>query len=306
MSAPVDSGRLPRRALLLLIALTFAWGSIWPMMKIAVAEIPIFSFRAVCAVVACLVLFALARGLGTPLAVPREERLPLALASLFNVFGWFTLSAAGVALIASGRAALIAYTMPLWTFLLGLLFLNERPNRGRWLGLALGLGGVAILAGDDIYALGRAPLGAIVMVAAAFCWAAGTVTLKRFSWSISPLGLQTWQLAISSPLLVAAALLIDFQELRPISAAALGALAYTIVVGIVFGMYAWFRLVSLAPANVISLSIVMVPLVGIISGHLVLGEALGWQELSALFLIVAAMTTVLPLPRLAAPFGGGR
>lgn len=297
MSAPIGSARLPRRAVLLLIGLTLAWGSIWPMMKIAVAEIPIFTFRAACAAVAGLMLFALARGLGVPLAVPRRERGPLVLASLFNVFGWFILSAAGVDLIASGRAALIAYTMPLWTFLLGRVFLNERPSPGRWLGLVLGLGGVAVLAGDDIHALGRAPLGAIIMVGAAASWAAGTVVVKRVAWSIPLLALLAWQLAIASLPLAAGAALLDLGQLRPISAAAVGALAYTIVVGIVFGMYAWFRVVGLASAGVASLSTVMVPVLGVMSGALMLGEPVGWQEVSALVLIVAAMTTVLPLPR---------
>ena len=303
MTAPPGAARLPRQAVLLLIGLTFAWGTMWPMMKLAVGEIPIFTFRAMCAVLGGLALLALARAGRVPLAVPRAEWWPLVLASLFNVFGWFTLSATGVTLIASGRAALIAYTMPLWTFLLGLVFLDERPSWGRWLGLALGLTGVAILAGDDIGALGRAPLGAIAMVGAAMSWAAGTVVLKRTAWSIPLTALIAWQLVIAGVPLIAAAVVLDLDQLGPVSAGALGALAYTVVIGIIFGMSAWIRIVHLVPANVASLGAIMVPFVGVLSGALMLGEPVGWQEISALGLIVAAMTTVLPLPRPAALFG---
>lgn len=300
--AAPDPGRrsvrgLPIRGLVLLVMLTLVWGLVWPTMKLAVAEIPVFTFRALCAVLAGSAIFAACRGLGLPLALARGDRARMLLAALFNVFGWFYFSALGVTMIAAGRASIIAYTMPVWAFLIGIPLLNERPDRRRLLGLAFGMAGIAILMGDDLFRLEATPAGALAMLGAAICFATGAVMHKRFRWNTPTLTLLGWQLAAAAVPLALAALAVDLHRLQPVSWVAVAALLY-VVFAIAFGMFTWFSVVELLPMGVASIGTLMVPLVGVFSSALALGEPVGWQEVSALVLVMAAIATVLNLPGL--------
>jgi len=282
--------------LLLFAAFVLVWGTQWPAMKLALAEIPVFTFRALCVVFGAAGLFAIARLRGQSLAVPRGQWRALALASLFNMTGWFYFSALALTLIPAGRAAILAYTMPLWAFLLAIPVLKVWPTAAQWLGLALGLGGVAVLAGDDLHALRATPLGALAMLAAAISFGVGAVVQKRVAWRTPVLSLTAWQLVVGGLPLVAAALIADWGRLEPISGLALLALVYTIAFGIVFGLTTWLHLVSLLPIQVASLSTLLIPIVGLLSSVALLGEALGWQEITALALVVGAVAQVIPLP----------
>jgi drug/metabolite transporter (DMT)-like permease len=292
----------PRRgALLLLLALGFAWGSFWPLMKLALNELPILTFRALCAELGGVLVLALALAARQRLAVPREERVPLLWLSLFTTTGWLYFTALGVTEIGSGRAVLLAYTMPLWSFLFGIAFLNDRPTKRRWLGLVVALSGVAVMVSQDADRLLGAPLGVLAMLAAALSWAGGSVVLKKRVWRTPSLSLVGWQSVVGGAPICLAAALFDAGELRPLSPFGWFAVAYTIVVGTVFGVWAWFRCVQLLSISVASLGVLLVPVIGLSSSALLLDEPLGWPEWTALALIVCGLAAVMPLPRLAIP-----
>jgi drug/metabolite transporter (DMT)-like permease len=63
-----------------------------------------------------------------------------------------------------------------------------------------------------------------------------------------------------------------------------------------FCYWAWYKIALLAPVSVSSLSTMMIPVVGVFSGMLVLGEAPRWTDYAALVLVVASLSTVL-IPR---------
>ena len=292
---PTLSG-LPIRGLALLVVLTLVWGLVWPAMKVTVAEIPVFTFRALTAVLAAAAVFAVGRGLGHSLTLARRDRGSMLLAALFNVFGWFYFSALGITMIAAGRASIIAYTMPIWAFLIGIPLLGERPDRQRLLGLAFGMAGIAILIGDDLFRLQATPAGALAMLGAAICFGTGAVVHKRFRWRTPTLTLLGWQMAAAAIPLFAAALAVDLDRLQPVSWIAVAGLLY-VVFASAFGMFAWYRVLEMLPMSVASIGTLMVPLLGVFSSAIALGEPVGWQETTALALVMAAIATVLTMPR---------
>jgi drug/metabolite transporter (DMT)-like permease len=91
--------------------------------------------------------------------------------SAFNTTVWHLCSAYGLMLMASGRAAIIAFTMPLWATLLAVPLLGERITRAKAAGLALGLAGLSCLLVGEASAIGAAPLGGLLMLGAAVAWA---------------------------------------------------------------------------------------------------------------------------------------
>lgn len=306
MTSAARDQALPRLGLFLLAFLTLIWGINWPIMKIALTEVPPWTFRALCTIGGGLGLLVLTRLGGASLAVPLKRLPLLVLVALLNITGWTMFSAFGVSMMAAGRASIIAFTMPLWGVFLSAVFLREPLTLRRLAGLALGLAGLALLIGGDVASMKAAPLGALCMLAAALSWAAGTVVLKRIAWNASVIALTVWQLLIGGIPLVLGALFWDAARLGPVGTGPALAVLYNVGVCFLFGNYAWFKIVSLFPAGVAGISSMMIPVVGVLSAALVLGEPLGYQELGALVLVVTALGAVLtarvPAPR--APIAG--
>jgi drug/metabolite transporter (DMT)-like permease len=278
------------KGLLLLAILSLFWGLGWPAMKITLAEVRPWTFRAVCLMTSGSALLLLARSGGYRLRVPPEDLWPLILTSIINITGWHILSAHGVAAMQAGRAAIVAYTMPLWAVILSRLLLKEEVTAPRLWALAVGFAGLVLLLGPDVQKIGAAPAGVIFMLGAAFCWAAGTVLIKFFRWHMPAALVMGWQLLIGGiPVVIGALLLDPPAALGGISWKAAAAFVYLIAGPMIFCHWAFFVVVQMFPANVAALSTLIIPVIGVFSSALLLGEALSLYELTALCLVVVAL-----------------
>lgn len=282
---------------MLLGLLTITWGLGWPIMKVALGEMPPWNFRTLCLVGGGLIILGLAKGKGESLRIPREELPGLLVVAAVNVTGWNLFSAYGIMLLEAGRAAVLAYTMPLWASLLGRIILGERLSLVRILGLGLGLSGLALLMGPETSALGKAPLGSLLMLGAAFSWALGTVLIKKRAWSIPTTVFAGWQLLLGGvPVLLGTPLLESPFWVLQISLKAYMAVAYVVLVGVVLGYWGWLRVVEIFPVTVASLGTLAVPAIGVFSGGILLGEPLGWREIAALGLVILGLAGVILAP----------
>jgi drug/metabolite transporter (DMT)-like permease len=283
-------GESSLKGLVLLAVLSLVWGLGWPAMKVVLSELPPWTFRTVCLMSAGTGLLALARVGGTRLHIPPEDRVPLIVTSLFNITGWHLLSAYGIAAMQAGRAAIVAYTMPLWAVLLSRLLLHERIGALRLLALAVGTAGMAVLLGPDLQRLGTTPEGALFMLGAAFCWAAGTVLVKYFQWRTSPALIIGWQLLIGGLPVAAGAFLIENSVgFADISLKAGATLVYLVAGPMIFCHWAFFKVVRIFPASVAALSTLSIPIIGVFSSALLLGERVSAAEVAALALVVVSL-----------------
>ena len=277
-------------------AVTVLWGLNWPAMKVVVDAVDPWTFRAFVLVIAAATLFALARAQGQPLALPRHLRLAI-LVPAATVTGWHMFSAYGVTLVGGGRAAIIAFTMPFWTMLLSLWWLDERPTPRRLVALALGMTGLTLLIVDEGAAVAAAPLGVLFMLAAALSWATGTVAVKARDWRVSPLVLTAWQLALGAVPIAAVwagrGAEFDAAALSPV---AWFAFAYTIFVAMVFCFYSYIRFVTILPATVAAIGVMAIPAVGLAGSAVLLGEPIRLVDLAALALVIGgqAVATLGP------------
>lgn len=302
-SSPSVAGRssIPARGLWLLAALAFCWGFCWPLMKMVLFEWNVWHFRTVTVLVGSMGLFALAKMAGHSLRVPRGEWGRLCAAAFFNITCWHMCSAVGISLLASGRASIIAYTMPLWVVPLSILFLQEPMTRRKVAGLLLGFVGLALLIGDDVVRLRQAPLGTAAMLGAAVSWAIGIVVIKRYPVSLPPTAFTGWMMFMGGIPILAGTLLFSDLAMPPLSARGLLALLYVILVAMVFCHWAFMRLVLMLPATITGISSLTVPVVGVFSGMLMLGEQPGVAEWGALGVIIAALAVILLPSRAAVP-----
>lgn len=296
-TSEAPAGRVPPLAVVLIIAISLLWGLNWPAMKLVVGELSPWTFRVVCVAVAGGSLLLLACIGGERVLPPRHLWLPLALLSLFTVTLWHMLTAFALITIGGGRAAVLAFTMPLWASMLSVIVLRERLRWRQLTALGLGLAGIALLLLPELERAGTLPVGYLLMIAAAMCWGIGTVGQKLKSWQIGILALAGWQLVIGGIPIVAVWAVLepspDFSRLTPLG---LAALAYVVFVALVFCFSSYIRLVSLLPANIAAISTLAIPVVGLWSSGLLLGEPIGIADAVALALIVSALALVLLRP----------
>jgi drug/metabolite transporter (DMT)-like permease len=287
---------IPPRALALLVVLTLVWGTNWPLFALAVRELSVWTFRAVSVTVAGLVLLAVARLRGQSLAIPRRHWRTIAVATFCYLFVWNIASTYAAVLIPSGQAAVLGFTMPLWSALISWAVLGERLT-GR-LALAVALGGVAValLMVPSFAAYADAPAGLAAGLLAGVGWAVGTLILKRGAVDVPATVLTGWQLlGVAVPTAIGALLLGDLRPFVP-SWQTVAVIAWITLVPMSIGNVAWFAIVGLLPANVAGLSSIMVPVVAMVSGAIVHGEPLGAVQWLAIACTVAALSLALLRP----------
>jgi drug/metabolite transporter (DMT)-like permease len=296
-----EPDHLPKRLWWVLASLTLAWGFNWTAMKVALAQVPPWTFRSLCLGLGAAVLFAALRAGGQRLVLPSGQWRRLWMLALLNITSWNMLIAFGVGMIPSGRAAILAYTMPVWAVPLSVWLLGERISRAKLAGLALGLGGLALLLAESFAGLGRAPLGSLLVLGAALSWALGTVLQKRFPVRL-PVGLYTaWIMLLGGvPIFAGALIFDDWGALRNVGVAAWLGTAYNVLIAFAFAHWAWIKIATSVPVSVFSISMLLIPVVGVVCGMLFLGERPAWAEYAALGLILAALLTVLRPGRAAA------
>jgi drug/metabolite transporter (DMT)-like permease len=296
-----DSG-FSRFGLVLLACLTLGWGLNWPIMKIVLWDVPPLTFRGVCLLTGALGVLLIGRIAGQSLTVPRRYWPQLLLLAACNTLIWNVCVIYGVALLPSGRAALLGYTMPLWSALLSIWLLNDRLTPRRIAALVLGMAGVYALMGPEMTRLGEALAGVGLMLTAAVAWAFGVVLLKRFAIPVPTVSLTGWLMFAGGVPIAVAALLLEPDQWRPVGLYPALGVVYNIVVAFMFCYWAWNRIVLMVPIAVSSLSSLVTPMIGVVSGALLLGEELSWRELVAAALILASIALVLrtspaPAPR---------
>ncbi len=277
------------KVLALLGALTLVWGTNWPLFRIALDEMPVWTFRTVVVSAAVLMLTAILLVRRESFAVPQGKWPALIAASVMNVGVWNIATSLAVLYIPSGHASVLAYTMPLWVALLGFAVFGQRLTPRLLAAILIGAAAVATLMAPNFRDYAQAPWGLFWGLLAGFCWAVGTFIVKRTSWPGMGLSLTFWQVAISLPPIALGMLVIDGLPTHWPSAKALAATLYTGAIPMALGTATWFALVKLLPAQVAALSSIAIPIVAIVSGILILHEPLSWLQ------AVAIASTVISL-----------
>lgn len=293
---------LSRRQLAALVFVTLVWGLNWPVLKVGVQGFPPLSFRAISMALALPVLWLTLHLRGLPLRIARAHWRRVAWLGLFNLALWNAPMILAMPLLSSGRAAILGYTMPIFSALLGAWLHHDRLSARGWLGVLAAALGVVLLLWNELGAMGGRPLGVALMLLAAACWAHGTQMLRRSRLPVATLTLAFWMMAVATAVLALLALLLEHDQWRVPSAGAVGATAFNALLVLSLAQAAWFSLARDLPPIASTLSVMMIPVLGVFIGALWLGEVIHWQDWSAMLLMCVAIASVLwPVRAAAAP-----
>lgn len=285
------------QARVMLVFLCLIWGFTWPIMKIALEQIPPLSMRASSAGIGALTLFLICRAQGRSFYIPSARAWGhVVVASILNVACFSVFSAFAQNAAATSRVAILTYTMPIWAVLFGWLVLGERPMRVQGFAIALCVAGLAILIRP--LATAGIPLGVVLAVATGLTWAAGTVYLKWARIAADPMGVASWQLTVAFVIIALALLMVEgHPHLGGAHTNAILAVLFTGVAGNAIAYGLWFAIVRRLSAVAASLGILGIPVIGVLASVLILGERPTASDIVGFALIFAATVCVLLFPQ---------
>jgi drug/metabolite transporter (DMT)-like permease len=285
--------QLTPRQLWTLLALTLVWGLNWPIMKLGVSGFPAWSFRALSMWIALPVMAALVFWRGLSFRIPRAQWPELLQLAVFNMLVWHTLAMLAIASLSSGRAAILGYTMPVFSALLGAWWFGQRLAPRAWGGVAAATVGVCLLLWHELTQFSGQPVAVLMMLFSALCWAWGTQRMRSTAITAPILTLTFWMTLITAVWLSLLAVTTETPQWHAPSPAVWASVLYNAVGVIAFAQVVWLGMARDLPPVASTLSVMFIPVIGVFSGALWLGEVLYWQDWTAVALIALAIATVL-------------
>lgn len=280
----------------LLVGLSILWGGSFFFTLVALAALPPFTLVALRVGLAALALNPVLALSGTSL--PRERAIWVAFLGigLLNNAVPFSLIVWGQTQIASGLAAILNATAPLFTVAMAhWTTADERMTGHRLAGVVIGFIGVAVMVGPDALAgLGSTVLAQLAVLGAALSYGAASIFGRRFRrMAVPPLTVATGQVTASTLLILPIALAID----RPWTLTMPGPTVWCAVLGaallsMALAYIVFFRVLATAGATNISLVTFLIPVSAILLDALVLGERLDPRHGVGMALIAAGLAAI--------------
>lgn len=284
---------LSRQQLVLLVLLTLVWGINWPIMKFGVTGFPPLTFRTICMWIGLPVLGLFLWWRRVPFHLPREHWRELAVLTVFNMLFWHTLAILAIQTLSSGRAAILGYTMPVFSALVGSWWFGQRLAGRAWGGVAAAALGVMLLLWHEITQLSGKPLGVVMMLVAAATWAVGTQMMRRTKIPLPTLTISFWLTAITTVWMTVLSLVFERGAWVAPTPGIWWAILYNALGVFAFAQVAWLSLARDLPPIASTLSVMFIPVLGVFTGAWWLGEVLHWQDWAAVALVMVAIASVL-------------
>jgi drug/metabolite transporter (DMT)-like permease len=237
-------------------------------LKIGVAYCPPFTFAALRALPGGLLLLGLAAILRRPVRL--KAALYVIPMGVLQTGGFIGLTIAALVTGGAGRTSILANTWQFWILLMAWPILGERLRGSQWLSVGLALAGLMLIV--EPWKL-HGVLSALLALAGAVCWAAGSMMVKlmRRRHEVDTLSLTAWSTLFGSVPLVLVALLAERQA--PVwSGDFIWTLAYALVIGTCLAVFLWMYVLNNMPAGIAGLGTMATPVMGLLFSWAQLGE----------------------------------
>lgn len=273
---------------LLILTLTILiFGISWPINKMGLEFMSPVGFAGMRLGIATVVMFVVV-ALSGNFIIPRKRDLPLIFSiGLLQMGAYVLFINMGLSYVSAGRTSILSYTTVLWVTPMAVFFFKERAGGWEWLGVLFGLLGVLVLFAPwefdwrDSHAL----FGNLILLFAAFCWAIAILCARYMTWHHSALQLIPWQFLVAA-IAVFLFFLWDFPSQFVVwNPTLVWTLLFTGVFATALGTWGIIEVSKVLPAMVTSLSVLAVPVCGIIFSAIILHETITLINILAIVLI---------------------
>lgn len=282
-----DADSRSGRVLVALAAVYLSWGSTYLGIKIALESLPPLFLMGVRFFLFGVIVYVFLRLRGAP-GPGRTEWWWSAVIGTFLMLGGSASVSYAEQWVASGLAALMIATTPLWTVLFAGVW-GRWPNRLEWTGLLVGLAGVVVLnLGGDLRAH---PAGAVLLVFAAMCWAFGSAWSRHVTL---PKGMMAGaaQMITGGAIVTAVGFALGERLMALPTWRSVAAVVYLGIVGSLVGFSAYTYLLGrVRPALATSYAYVN-PVIAVLLGAWLLGERIEAASVLAMLIILIGVALV--------------
>lgn len=288
------SGPGGARLFALVAFVVFVWGINWPMMKLALVDMPPVTFAVWRVAIAAVFFFAVFAVRGRlPLPGLRDWPMIASLAIL-QLAGTMGLVHIALAWVEPGRSAILSHTHPLWAVPLAVMFLGEKLSLARYLGLALGIGGIIVIFNPLTLDWGAdgAILGHLLLIASAINLAIGMVHMRGHRWLSSPMEVMPWANLAATVLLAGLAFGFEGGATTHWTPRLVAILAFNGIFAGALGFLAYAHAAKAMPASKLALALLATPVLGLVASSLVIGEAITPVKIAGLALVSGGVALV--------------
>ena len=285
--------------MILAFALVYVfWGSTY--LAIGIADEEHLPPAVMCAMrfgIAGPLMLAACAALGRKIRITLPEALRLAtIGCLLLVGGNFGLAWAEQ-WVPTGYAALIVAVTPIWFLLLEVFaFRGDRLSSRGLVGVALGIGGIAVLFWPKFEHRGTAgimPLvGASILLLSSFSWSVGSVVSRKWQMQVDPFSATGWEMTFAAAGNCVLALLTGEYRHIVVSRRGIAAVLYLVVFGSWVGYSAYIWLLKHVPTPKVATYAYVNPLVAVFLGWILHDERLDGFILAGATVIVAGVALV--------------
>ena len=273
-------------------------GCNWPLLALGLEEISPLWLASMRLLGATVLIFIVAGATGNIHPPRRADRAVILSVAFGRLIIVMVLVFIALQLVPPGRSSVLVWTSSLWTVPMAGTFLGERMTRQRWVGLAAGVAGIVVLV-EPWHAPAEAGawVGYGLLLTAAVAQAATAVHVRAHRWVSSPIELLPWQLLVASVPLTAFTVAREGLPTVDWSPWLVGIVIYQGALATAFATWAQLTVLRRLPAVTTNLTLMMVPVVGLLASAAVVGEQLTLQAGVATVLIGGGVLTGVGLRR---------
>ena len=278
---------------ILLIVLSLLWGAGFIFSKDALSALPPLTLTLLRCAIAAAVLLAAALALGHTLPRAAGAWRDFAVMAVLNNVIPFALIFTGQTMIPSGLASVANATTPLMTLLVARLVAGERLSRNKFVGVGLGIVGVAVLVGPSALVGDKASvLGTLLVIGGAFSYGCSGLWGRRFK-ATPPIITAAMQLSASTLMVLPIAALSDqFWRLPMPSAPIVASVLALSIMSTALAYILFFRIMAEAGSNNVMLVTLLIPISAIGIGAWHFGERLAPNQFAGAAIIAASLLVI--------------
>jgi len=270
-----------------LALLCLIWGLNWVVMKQANEVFPPVLFTTYRFVLGSGILLCITYFKEIP--IPRREDWKwVVLGGILQIAFFNSAVQIGMQYLSAGFSSVLSYSMPLWVAIMAHFLLGERLTKRKMAGVALGMIGLIVLLNVSG---GGAWWAIILTLSGAVAWAFSNILIKLKLQHCGVLQYTTWQMVVGAVALSIYSALFGHGTIQwgwP----AVGFLLYNGILASALAFILWTYILSNTEASKASISVLVIPIIGVLAGVILLNEPLHWNTVVGMSLILGGIWIV--------------
>lgn len=288
---------MPLRHILLALLVVAIWGFNFVVIKLSVEALPPILAAALRFAAAAFPAVLFVRPPKAPFWIVVSFGLAFGLA----LYGFLNLGMAWG--MSAGLSSLVLQTQAFFTMVMAFILLGERPSRFQIIGAGVAFAGIAVIASERLAVTNLVPLGMVLL--AAISWGLANVLTKK-AGKVNAVSFTVWGVLAAPIPLLALSLLTEgwpaiSSAMAGFSWSDAGLIAFLAYPATLLGGGIWSWLLGRHPASVVAPFTLLVPITGLASGYLVLGEIITPIEVLGALLVIAGLVVTLRKARKSEP-----